>query len=82
MPPSPLYRYYLQVLDIKTKGSARAPVPDLGLELRYLCISKVCALDENSSSDADNSEADPLIERYKDIHSLGNLLFPGVDDPA
>ena len=82
MHPSTLYRYYLQVLDIKTKGSDRAPVPDVGLELRDLCKSKVCAVGDCCSSHAGHSEADLMIERFKDIPFVSNQLFPGVDDPA
>jgi hypothetical protein len=82
MHPSTLFRYYLQVLDIKKKGSDRAPVPDVGLELRDLCKSKVCAVGDCCSSHAGGSEADLMIERFKDYHFLTNLLFPGVDGPA
>ena len=82
MHPSTLYRYYLQVLDIKTKGSDRAPVPDVGLELRDLCKSKVCAVGDCCSSHAGHSEADLMIERFKVIPFFSNQHFPGVDDPA
>jgi hypothetical protein len=82
MHPSTLFRYYLQVLDIKKKESDRAPVPDVGLELRDLWISKVCAVGDCCSSHAGGSEADLMIERFKDYHFLTNLLFSGVDDPA
>jgi hypothetical protein len=54
----------------------------IGLELRALYVSKVCAVVENFSSRAGHSEADLMIERCKYFHFLSNLLFLGVDNPG